>query len=166
MEDTFNKTLQSKSVLGFDSSEEITHFNNHDISYKTMRCGDCIKELWDDMSRKIVILKELHAIVKALNKNFKVPGEETFGVCKKFITKLTDYFFSIIDLGTTSFGNKPLFTQQKEKCGLIQCFGPMFIDFDEYPHYCGRESIIFEKDVDEAIKCEHSYAYSAGQCAI
>ena len=53
MKDIFNKKLQSKSVLGFDSSEEITHFNNHDISYKNMRCGDCIKELWDDMSRKL-----------------------------------------------------------------------------------------------------------------
>ena len=63
------------------------------------------------MSRKEFILKELQALVKALNNNFKVPGEETFGVRKKFITKLTDYFFSIIDLGTTSFGNKHLFTQ-------------------------------------------------------
>ena len=70
MEDTFNKHLQSKSVLGFDSSEEITHLNNHDISYKNMRCADCIKEFWDDMSRKMKILKELHALVKALNKNF------------------------------------------------------------------------------------------------
>ena len=39
----------------------------------------------------------------------------------------------------------------------------MFIDFDEYPHYSGRESIIFEKDVNEAIKCKYGYAYSAGQ---
>ena len=68
------------------------------------------------MSRKIVLLKELHAILKAFNKNFKVLGEEKFGVCKKFITKLTDYFFAIIDLGTKSFGNEPLFTQQKENC--------------------------------------------------
>ena len=91
MEDTFNKNLQSKSVLRFDSSEEITHFNNQDISYKNMIFGDCIKELWDDMSRKMKVLKELHAILKALNNNFKFPDEETFGVCKKFITKLTDY---------------------------------------------------------------------------
>ena len=90
IKDTFNKNLQSKSVLGFDSSEEITHFNNHDSSYKNMRCVDCIKELWDDMSRKIVILKDLLALVKALNNNFKVPDEETFGFCIRFITKLTD----------------------------------------------------------------------------
>ena len=57
MKDTFSKKLQSKSVLIFDSSEEITHFNNHDISYKNMRCGYCIKEMWDDMSRKIDPLK-------------------------------------------------------------------------------------------------------------
>ena len=43
MKDTFNKNLQSKSVLGCDSSEEIAHFNNHDISYNNMRCGKCIK---------------------------------------------------------------------------------------------------------------------------
>ena len=63
-------------MLGFDSSEEITHFNNHDISDKNMRCKDSIKELWDDMSRKMEILKELHALVKALNKNRKVPGSK------------------------------------------------------------------------------------------
>ena len=76
MEDTFNKKLHSKSVLGFDSSEEITHLNNNDISYKNMRCAVCIKELWDEISRKIDLLKELHILVKALYKNFKVPGEK------------------------------------------------------------------------------------------
>ena len=60
-------------MLRFDSSEEITHFNNHDNSDKNMRCKYCIKELWDDMSRKMEILKELQ---KALNKNFKVLGEK------------------------------------------------------------------------------------------
>ena len=104
--------------------------------------------------------------MKALNKYFKVPGEKKYGVCKKFITKLTDYFFAIIDLGTTSFGNEPLFTQTKETCRLMKFSGPMFIDFDDYLHYSGRESTIFEKDVNEDIKCEHGYAYSAGQRAI
>ena len=55
-------------MLGFDLSEEITHFNNHDISDRNMRCADCIKKLWDDMWRKMKILKELHALVKALNR--------------------------------------------------------------------------------------------------
>ena len=82
MKDIYNKHLKSESVLGFDSSEEITHLNNHDISYKNMRCGDCIKELWDDMSRKIIIPKELHALVKALKINFKVPEKGKFGVLK------------------------------------------------------------------------------------
>ena len=55
-------------MLGFDPSEEITHFNNHDILDKNMRCADCIIKLWDDMSRKMEILKELHALVKALSR--------------------------------------------------------------------------------------------------
>ena len=82
-----------------------------------MRCEVCIKQLWDDMSRKIYLLKELHSLVKALNKNFKLSSEDKcgvegkYGVCKKFITKLTDYFFTIIESGTTSFENEPLITQ-------------------------------------------------------
>ena len=74
-----------------------------------MRCEVCIKQLWDDMSRKIDLLKELHSLVKALNKNYKFSSEYKcgvegkYGVCKNFITKLTDYFFTIIESGTTSF---------------------------------------------------------------
>ena len=115
------------------------------------------------MSRKTDLLKELYSLVKALNRSLKVPREKEYGVCKKFITMLTDYFFTIIESGTTSFGNQPLITQQKENCRLIKKIGPVFIDFDEYPHYSGRETISFEKYVNEAIKCEHGYAYSAGQ---
>ena len=74
--------FQSKSVLGFNSSEGITNFNNHDISYSNMRCEVCIKQLWDYMSRKIDLLKELHILVKALNKNFKVPGEKNMEFVK------------------------------------------------------------------------------------
>ena len=55
--------------------------------------------------------------MKALNKTYKVPREDKYvvskyftredkyGVCKKFITKLIDYFFTIIEWGTTSFEN-------------------------------------------------------------
>ena len=89
-----------------------------------MKCGVCIKELWDEMSRKIDLLKELHILVKALNKHFEVPGETKYGVCKKFITKFTDYFLAINDLGTTSFGNELLFTQHKENCRLINGLVP------------------------------------------
>ena len=67
-------------MLGFDSSEGITNFNNHEISYKNISCAICIKELWDDMSRKFDLLKELHILVKALNKNFKVPGEKIWSL--------------------------------------------------------------------------------------
>ena len=55
-------------MLGLDLSDEITLFDNHDISDKNMRCADCIKKIWDDMSRKMEILKELHARVKALSR--------------------------------------------------------------------------------------------------
>ena len=37
----------------------------------------------------------------------------------------------------------------------------MFIDFDDYPHYSGKEYIIFEIYSNEAIRCEHGYAFSS-----
>ena len=131
-------------MLGFNSSEEITNFTNYDILDITMKCEMCIKELWHEMSRKFYPLKELHSLLRALNKPDTGPREEIFGVCKTFITKLIDYFFTIIDLGTASFGNESLFIQQKENYPLIN-FLPMYIDFDEYPHYSGRNTEIFEK---------------------
>ena len=115
------------------------------------------------MSRKVELLEELHSLVKALNESYKVPREGKYGDCKKFITKLTDYFFTITELGTTSFGNYPWFTQQKENLSLIKSLGPMYIDFDEYPRYSARNSELFELYVNENIKCEHGYAYSSGK---
>ena len=72
--------------------------------------------------KKVELLKKLHFIVRALNKPDISPREEIFGVSKKLITKLTDDFFTIIDLGTASFGNESSFTQQKENSPLINCF--------------------------------------------
>ena len=96
MKDTFIKNWQSKSVLGFNSSEEITNFTSHDISDSNMICEVSIKELWYDMSRKVELLKELYSLLKVLNKSYKISREEKYGFCKHFMTKLIDYFFTII----------------------------------------------------------------------
>ena len=90
-------------------------------------------------------MKKLHFFVRALTKTDISPREEIFGVCKKNITKLTDYFFTIIDLGTTSFGNESSFTQQKYNAPFIRHFGPMYINFDDHSPYSGRIYEIFEK---------------------
>ena len=39
----------------------------------------------------------------------------------------------------------------------------MYIDFDEYPRYSGRNSEIFEKYFNVNIQCVHGYAYSSGK---
>ena len=52
-----NKYWESKSVLGFNSSEENINLTNYDISDINMNCEMCIKELWNDISRKIYPLK-------------------------------------------------------------------------------------------------------------
>ena len=39
----------------------------------------------------------------------------------------------------------------------------MYIDFDEYPRFSGRNSEIFEKNVNENIQCVHGYAYYPGK---
>ena len=73
--------------------------------------------------KNIDLLRDLHYLVRALNKTDISPREEIFGFCKKFITKFTDYFFTVIDLGTASFGNGYLFNQQKDNDSLIKQFG-------------------------------------------
>ena len=115
------------------------------------------------MSKKIELLKELNFLVSALNKPDNSPKEEISGVCKKIIRKLTDYFFVILDLGTTSFVNGSFLTELKENAPLLEYFGPIYIDFDEYPCYSGRTSVIFEKKVNESIQSDHGYAYSSGK---
>ena len=77
--------------------------------------------------------------------------------------KLTDYFFIILDLGTTLFGNGSLFTELKEIAPFLKAFEPIYIDFDEYPSYSGRTSEFFEKSVNEIIQCDHGYAYYSGK---
>ena len=57
MEEIFIKNWEYKSVLGFKSSEEITNFTNYDILDRNMRCEMCIKELCNDMSGKLYLLK-------------------------------------------------------------------------------------------------------------
>ena len=37
----------------------------------------------------------------------------------------------------------------------------MYIDFDEYPRYSGRNYEIFGKNVNENIQCVHGYEYSS-----
>ena len=53
--------------------------------------------------KKIELLKKLHIPVTDLNKPHKSPRKDIFGVCKKILTKLKYYFFTIIYLGTASF---------------------------------------------------------------
>ena len=40
-------------MLGFNLSEEIPNFTNHDVSERNMRCEICIIEMWYDMSKII-----------------------------------------------------------------------------------------------------------------
>ena len=103
---------------------------------------------------KFELLKELNFLVRALNNFDKSPREGKFGVCKIIIKNLTDYFFVILDLGTASFVNGYMFTELKENSPLIERLGLMYVDFDEYPGYSGRISVIIEKNVNENIRCD------------
>ena len=40
----------------------------------------------------------------------------------------------VLDLGTASLGIGYLFNELKENSLLIKHFGPIYIDFDAYPH--------------------------------
>ena len=74
--------------------------------------------------KKNRLLKQLHILVRSLNKNDNKPGDWIFGVCKK-------YLFKNIDKENVSIENKTLFTSQKENVKLIIYFVAMYIDFDD-----------------------------------
>ena len=84
-------------MLGLYSSEDIPNFTNNEISESNIKCEICTRQLWNDMSKKIQLLKELHIQVKTLNKIDNEPGEQIFGVCNKFIRKLIGSFFVILN---------------------------------------------------------------------
>ena len=51
----------------------------------------------------------------------------------------------------------------ERKLSIDKHFGPMHIDYDDYPPYSGRIPENFEKNVNENIQCVHGYAYSSGR---
>ena len=76
---------------------------------------------------------------------------------------MTDYFFTIIDLGTASFVNESSFTQQKDNAPLIKKLGQyILILMSILPIKVINNSDIL-KDVNENIQCVHGYAYSLGK---
>ena len=98
--------------------------------------------------------------MKTLKKIDNKPGYFILGVSNVFISKLTDYFFAIIDEETPSLGHVTLFTGIKVKFYTDKHFGPMYIDFDYHYFYIGA---IYEnfKTIDNAhIQCDNGYPYS------
>ena len=71
-------------------------------------------------------LKELHILVKSLNKIDNKLGYWIFGVCNEFMRKLTEYFFGFIVEVTAYLGNTTLFTSPK-KIYIDIKIGPMYI---------------------------------------
>ena len=53
MKEIFIKNWRSHSALGFNLSEDIPNFTNHDISESNMRCDICIREQWYDMYKQL-----------------------------------------------------------------------------------------------------------------
>ena len=70
----------------------------------------CKTQLWNDMSKKIEPLKELHIIAKTRNKIDNEPVDFIFGVCRKLKRKLIDYLFTLLEEVNVSLGNSTLFT--------------------------------------------------------
>ena len=54
-----------------------------------------------------------------------------------------------------------MFTALKQKSTLIEHFGSIYIDFDEYPPYSDAISEFFVTNVIAHIQCDHGYPYSS-----
>ena len=69
-----------------------------------------------------------------IEKNDNESGSFIFGVCKDFVRKLTDYFFANID-EEIEFKNPNIIYYHFKNAKLTRRFGPMCINFYEYPPY-------------------------------
>ena len=83
MKETFIKYWKEKRLLVLYSGEDIASLTNHEISENNIKCETCTIQLWNDTSKETQLLKELHIIVKALNKIDNEPRYCIFGVFKK-----------------------------------------------------------------------------------
>ena len=57
MEEIFIKYWKEKRFLGLYSSAEITNLTNHEISESNIKCEICKRQLWNDTSTKIQLLR-------------------------------------------------------------------------------------------------------------
>ena len=71
-----------------------------------------VQHNYDMIYIKIELQKYLQSIVKNLKIDDE-PGDCMFGARNKFIRKLTDYLFRIIEEGTVLLGNGTLFNELK-----------------------------------------------------
>ena len=96
MKEILIKDWKENRLLGIYSSEEIPNLINHEVSECNIKCKTFIRKLWNDISTKVRLLKELYIIVKTLKKINTEPVYCIFGVCKKILRKPIYEFFTII----------------------------------------------------------------------
>ena len=89
MKEIFIKNWKPKILLGLYSSEDIPDFTNNEILEINIKYNIYNAQLWNYV-KKIELLKEVHILVKALNKIDNESGDGIFGVCNKSMRKLTD----------------------------------------------------------------------------
>ena len=121
-------------MLGLYSSGDIPNLTNQKISENNIKCEICTRQLWNDMSTKIQLLKELQWTRRTNIWSLQQIYKETDRLL------LHIYWWRNYIISKWDF-----FTAPKENTILIKYFGPMYIDFDEYPSYSGAISGILKE---------------------
>ena len=81
MREILRKYWDRKMSLGINSSGDYPDLKNYDISEGNIKCEECTRQLWNDMTKK-QLLKELHLSIRSLDKIYNEPGDCIFGGCK------------------------------------------------------------------------------------
>ena len=115
------------------------------------------------MYKQNEISKELHVLLRALKKNWRVTRRRHTWCLQKLIRKLTDYFFMILDLGAASFGNGYLFTELKGNSPLIKKLGQCILILKSILPIVVEYLKCLKNNVNENIQCDHGYAYYSGK---
>ena len=74
-----------------NSNEEHPSLTNYGITEKNIGFNDCTIQLYQDIIEKVKTVKTLHEVVRKFRRVDDNIYDSIFGVCYKFVRKLTDF---------------------------------------------------------------------------
>ena len=115
------------------------------------------KYIYQDMIDKLYHMKNLHELVRRLNRVDDKTLLTTHGFCTEVVKRITDYSFITINEPLSSIHNLLNLIELKKREKLTRLYGQIYTNFDEFPPYSYSLSDIFETKINSNLQCFHEY---------